>query len=101
VTWWGGYQKEPEESDWIFDPQWEHPQIYTINKFFYEDKFCCHNRKGEAVRAGAVENRELSEDQEWERFKVRSVTCKEFPDLILYSETLGWEKLEEILLNER
>jgi hypothetical protein len=97
VAWSGGYEEYPEQGT-ILDKSGNRPEIYTIFRYSYEEKFCACNRKAEAARAGAI----LDNDEcEGNRFQIRSVTCKEFPDLILYSETLDWEKLEELLLQEK
>ncbi len=65
-----------------------------LMSYWYGSHHCPCHRKHEAQRAGAV-----VEDSECEgkRFLIKQLVCEWWPELILYSETLGEEELEASL----
>ncbi len=83
-----------------FDKDWNHlsldQKVKGLQAYFYNDHHCPCHRKQDAAAAGAVTDDEC----EGTRFLINRIWAPEFPDLILYSETMTDEELESKLLGK-
>lgn len=74
---------------------YETHDMWSLMAYFYGSHHCACNRKQDAHDAGASVDPEL--ECEGDRFLIRKIVCPKFPDLILYSETMGVEELQALL----
>lgn len=111
IGWWLNYEQFPKQiHKWILtsnfdDSNYEDEiEYFTLMEYIYGSKLCPCNIKSSAYRAGApiIPDSIDSEGNvefscEGDRFKIRSITLPAMPELILYSETLSQDELENIL----
>jgi hypothetical protein len=82
---------------WALDENWQcvdSERITSLQDYFYSQHHCPCHRKSDAKAAGAVVP---DSECEGSRFKIKSITCRDMPDVILYSETMTEEELENLL----
>lgn len=77
----------------MLDADWNPVPAWTLLSYFYFHHHCPCHRKCDAKDLGA----DTDEECEGDRFLIQSITCENFPKLVLYSETIGEEELEELL----
>lgn len=78
----------------LMDDDWHEVAPHSLQSYFYSLHHCPCHRKQAAAKAGAI----TDEECEGDRFVVQSIVAPSLPDLILYSETLTLEELEERLI---
>lgn len=79
-----------------FDEDWNHLNatgVKALKEYFYNDHHCPCHRKQDARAAGA----DTDEECEGDRFPILRIWWPGLPNLILYSEVLTSEELEQHL----
>lgn len=86
-----------EENGYILDSEYQSVDGFSLMSYFYEEHHCPCHRHTDAVSSGLRENDGTDDFEcEGQRFLIQSITPKD-SKLILYSETMSEEELEEIL----
>lgn len=85
---------EKDEQPIVMTRNYEAAAAITLMGYFYGSHHCPCHRKADAKTAGAV----VEDDEcEGDRFTIYAITCDTIPDLILHSEILTEDLLEERL----
>lgn len=78
---------------WVYGEDFNTVDTYSLQLYFYDSHYCPCHRKNDAKRCGA----NTDEECEGNRFLIEKIGPKDQSNLILYSEIMTLEELEENL----
>lgn len=84
----------------VMDDDWKDVVAESLQDYFYGQHHCPCHRKQDAAKAGAVVELDPKDGLypcEGRRFVIKSITAPGVPHVILYSETMDEDALEEAL----
>lgn len=90
------YQNKGMEFE-VMDDDWQPHRLLGLSDYFYCQHHCPCHRKTDAKRAGA----DTDEECEGNRFLIEKIVFPEWPELILFSETMDETDLEASLEEHR
>ncbi len=73
----------------------KHHDMWALMSYFYGSHHCPCHRKHDARAEGAVVEEDL--ECEGDRFQIHKITCDKYPNLVLLSETMTFDELQNAL----